>query len=193
MAKLLGGILLFLSCTCPLTAAERYIVPHAVAGSPIYMQNATNDMEVVKVLDQYVFVMPMTTEHVVASGTGSVVLDSSGPLLTWSVVDGVTFIGMAPARQITLTVTPRTGLAFANDREEQLTITIEVYRDMQLVKSLDGGFAPKSSLALWMDELFPDLGPGEYTLVLRSDSGHIAAGAARLENGRFQTVPAQVK
>src|SRR5438552_15539156 len=132
MAKILGGILLILSCTWPLAAAERYIVPHAVAGSPIYLQNATNSVQAVKLLDQYVLVMPMTTEHIAAVTTGSVIIDSSGPILAWSVVDGATFVAMAPARQITLTVTGRTGLAIANDREEQLTITIEVYSYMQL-------------------------------------------------------------
>src|SRR5438477_8724937 len=124
MAKLLSSFTLIVCCAWPLAAAERYIIPHAVAGSPIYVQNATSSVQVVKLLDQYVMVMPMTTERLAAVATGSVVIDSTAPILAWSVVEGATFVGMAPASQITLTVTGRTGIAIASDSEEQVNITI---------------------------------------------------------------------
>ena len=189
MTKIFFSLLLTALFTGPLLAGQRYIIPHATKGSPVYLQNASDGVQIVKLFDQYVALSPMETYRTEAAAAGSIVIDSTAPILAWSAVDGVIFQAVAPASQVSMLVTQTTGLAFANDSSSQLDIKLDVYDGSQRVCGLSGAMAPGSSFAMWAGDLLKDLPEGEFTLVVSGGNGHLAVGAARLRNNQLETVP----
>lgn len=185
--------LLALLLSSNLFAAERYVIPYATAGSPVYLQNASSATQLVQFADQYMILLPMTTQRIEAAGEGRLVINSSGPILAWAVVDGVVFEGMTPVSQVALLVTRLTGLAIAADDDSMHDIQMDVYDGPTWVCGLSGGLVGGQTLIGWAADLLPDLPEGEFTLVVSSSGADLAVGASRFRNGLLESVPIQKK